>query len=130
MTPLKLQKLCYYSQAWSLVWDDKPLFDEEFQAWAHGPANYEIYNKYRKYKYHPIECPDEDYRLDKFSKDEKETLEAVWDSYGIYEAKYLEGLTHQEEPWIKARGNCSNGERCSNIITVESMKEFYSKFTE
>ena len=22
----KLQKLCYYSQAWSLVWDDEPLF--------------------------------------------------------------------------------------------------------
>ena len=30
---LKLQKLVYYSQAWSLVWDDKPLFEEEIEAW-------------------------------------------------------------------------------------------------
>ena len=34
MSTMKLQKLCYYSQAWSLVWDDSPLFDEDFQAWA------------------------------------------------------------------------------------------------
>lgn len=27
MSTMKLQKLCYYSQAWALVWDDAPLFD-------------------------------------------------------------------------------------------------------
>lgn len=26
---MKLQKLCYYAQAWSLVWDDAPLFAED-----------------------------------------------------------------------------------------------------
>ena len=36
MSTMKLQKLCYYSQAWSLVWDDAPLFDEDFEAWAMG----------------------------------------------------------------------------------------------
>ena len=25
MTAMKLQKLCYYSQAWHLVWDSEPL---------------------------------------------------------------------------------------------------------
>ena len=29
MSTMKLQKLCYYSQAWSLVWDDEELFPEE-----------------------------------------------------------------------------------------------------
>ena len=38
MSTMKLQKLCYYSQAWALVWDDAPLFDEDFQAWANGPV--------------------------------------------------------------------------------------------
>ena len=28
LSTMKLQKLCYYCQAWSLVWDDTPLFDE------------------------------------------------------------------------------------------------------
>nr|WP_296476513.1 type II toxin-antitoxin system antitoxin SocA domain-containing protein [uncultured Acetatifactor sp.] len=33
---MKLQKLCYYARAWTLVWDDAPLFEEDFQAWANG----------------------------------------------------------------------------------------------
>ena len=32
MSTMKLQKLCYYSQAWSLVWDDQPLFNEDFES--------------------------------------------------------------------------------------------------
>ena len=36
MSAMKLQKLVYYSQAWSLVWNDKPLFYEEIEAWAGG----------------------------------------------------------------------------------------------
>ena len=37
MSTMKLQKLCYYAQAWSLVWDDTPLFDEDFSAWRKRP---------------------------------------------------------------------------------------------
>jgi uncharacterized phage-associated protein len=37
MTTGKLQKLVYYSQAWSLVWDQRPLFNERIEAWANGP---------------------------------------------------------------------------------------------
>ncbi len=36
VTAMKLQKLVYYSQAWSLVWDEEPIFEEEIQAWANG----------------------------------------------------------------------------------------------
>ena len=25
----KLQKLCFYSQAWAIVWTEKPLFEEK-----------------------------------------------------------------------------------------------------
>jgi uncharacterized phage-associated protein len=35
---MKLQKLVYYAQAWALVWDDEPIFDEEIEAWANGPV--------------------------------------------------------------------------------------------
>ena len=30
---MKLQKLVYYAQTWSLVWDDLPLFDDRIEAW-------------------------------------------------------------------------------------------------
>ena len=29
MTTMKLQKLVYYCQAWSLVWDEEPIFNEK-----------------------------------------------------------------------------------------------------
>ena len=43
MFTMKLQKLCYYSQAWGLVWDDEPLFDEDFEAWVNGPVCPELF---------------------------------------------------------------------------------------
>lgn len=46
MTTMKLQKLVYYCQAWHLVWDGRPMFPEEIQAWASGPvcpAPYEVH---------------------------------------------------------------------------------------
>ncbi|WP_412693926.1 type II toxin-antitoxin system antitoxin SocA domain-containing protein [Clostridium sp. AF22-10] len=48
MSTMKLQKLCYYSQAWALVWDDAPLFNEDFQAWANGPVCPELFIKHRE----------------------------------------------------------------------------------
>ena len=38
MSTWKLQKLCYYSQAWSLAWTETPLFEEDFEAWKNGPV--------------------------------------------------------------------------------------------
>ena len=49
MSISKLQKLCYYCQAWSLAWDDVPLFEEEFHAWASGPWCDELYAKTKRY---------------------------------------------------------------------------------
>jgi uncharacterized phage-associated protein len=47
MTAWKLQKLVYYSQAWALVWDQKPLFPERIEAWANGPVSPDLYQKHR-----------------------------------------------------------------------------------
>ena len=47
ITTMKLQKLVYYCQAWSLAWDGKPLFPEEFRAWANGPVCKELYERHR-----------------------------------------------------------------------------------
>jgi len=38
MTHLKLQKLCYFAQAFNLVNHDCGMFKDTFQAWSHGPV--------------------------------------------------------------------------------------------
>ncbi|WP_336507207.1 Panacea domain-containing protein [Paenibacillus larvae] len=38
MTPKKLQKLCYYAYSFYLAIYEKKLFDDNFEAWVHGPV--------------------------------------------------------------------------------------------
>src|SRR4051794_1852282 len=47
LTTWKLQKLIYYCQAWSLVWDEAPLFHEKILAWANGPVVKDLYNAHK-----------------------------------------------------------------------------------
>jgi uncharacterized phage-associated protein len=43
---LKLQKLVYYAQGFNLaLFDGNPLFDEEIQAWTHGPVVPALYHQ-------------------------------------------------------------------------------------
>lgn len=123
ITHLKLQKLLYYAQAWSLVLLGKPMFSEEIQAWMHGPVVPVVYEKYSVYGYNeiprPSQCP-------VISKDYEEVLEEVMKTYGIFQAKYLEMLTHSEKPWIEARGDLPLEARCDKPISTETMKNYYT----
>ncbi|MDD5851187.1 MAG: DUF4065 domain-containing protein [Galactobacillus timonensis] len=126
MTTMKLQKLCYYSQAWSLVWDDQPLFDEDFEAWANGPVCNELYNEHRgMYTISSDELKKGDPSI--FDSTQKATIDAVLDYYGDKEPHWLSQLTHLEDPWKNARGNCKPGERCNTVIPKQSMQEYYRK---
>lgn len=128
ITPLKLQKLCYYAQAWSMVWDEQELFKEDFQAWVHGPANYNLYIKYNDVSMNSTICRvDEDFNINIFCEKQIETLETVWDAYGKFVGSYLEQLTHQEKPWKQTRGNLPPGMRCDKVIPKYLMHEFYSE---
>lgn len=121
MTATKLQKLVYYSQAWSLVWDERPLFDEPIEAWANGPVVRKLYSAhYRQFMVDSISGnPD---ALDDLGK---ETVDAVIDTYGDKHSQWLSDLTHEEDPWLIARGDTPDGARCSNEITHASMAEYY-----
>ncbi|WP_416144891.1 Panacea domain-containing protein [Planococcus koreensis] len=104
ITPLKLQKLLYYCQGWHMAFNQgKPLFEEDLFAWKHGPVVPEIYYSYKKYGYLTIPAESFENKDEKgkriFSDRQLEVLNAVWEAYGKYDGKYLEELTHQEEPW-------------------------------
>lgn len=124
ITHLKLQKLVYYAQAWSLALFDRPLFEEDFQAWMHGPVLPSLYHRHKDYKYEPLPAPEGAVDLD---PDTEALLTDLLNTYGEKSAKALEELTHQEEPWIRARGGLSIEEYCREIIPKDHMKEFYRR---
>lgn len=123
ITPLKLQKILYYAQGWHLALFDTELFGNDFEAWAHGPANVDIYTKYKTYGFSAIEAPKGDLPI--IPEKLTDFLYSIWNTYGIYDGKYLEKLTHSETPWIIARGDCKEGTSCTNKISKESMKVFF-----
>ena len=124
MSTMKLQKLCYYAQAWSLVWDDAPLFDEDFEAWANGPICVVLFQKYKgRFDLTAEDILDGDSA--RLSDAQKETVNAVLEHYGPRDAQYLSRLTHMEDPWIEARNGYAPGERCNVIITKDSMAMYY-----
>ena len=122
MTHKKLQKLCYYAQAWSYALYNRPIINAEFQAWVHGPVCPQLYQKYKGKGFQDLVC-EEPPPL--FSTENEELLESVMLTYGDYTGNALEALTHKELPWIEARGNLGTSENSENIIEPETMRKYY-----
>lgn len=126
MTAMKLQKLCYYAQAWSLAWDDAPLFEEDFEAWVGGPVCPQLFRTHQGKFVLPADYYQQ-YATDAFTKDQKETLESVKNFYGSRSPHWLSEATHGEKPWIEARRGVAAGERSHAVITKEAMQSFYQE---
>ena len=124
ISPLKLQKLVYYAQAWSLVFQNQPIFPEPIEAWVHGPVVYKVWSAYKNYKYSAIPEPEE--TLADFTDAQIEVLDEVWSAYGELSAKHLEQLTHSELPWLNARKGLNAGEKSNQTISHEDMKSYYA----
>lgn len=122
MTNLKLQKLVYYAQAWALAIFDEPLFDEECEAWAHGPVIPSLYHKYKEYGWGPLPQPDS---VQEFDEDTEWLLAEVWKVYGCFDGEYLEQLTHNEDPWVKTRRDLPPEVACDRPISKDLMRDFY-----
>jgi uncharacterized phage-associated protein len=121
MTAMKLQKLLYYCQAWSLVWDDKPLFRARVEAWANGPVIPQVYARHRGM----FEIEEWDGDPEALSDSERETVDAVLDYYGKQSSLVLSQLTHNERPWLEARRGLAPGDRGDQEITHAAMAEYY-----
>ena len=124
ITTIKLQKLVYYSQAWSLVWDDEPLFDEDFEAWINGPVVRCLFDELKGYYY----CPQtiKDAEPNKLSDNQKETIDLVLGNYGELTSSQLVMLSHSEAPWKDARGNLPPSYASNIPISKASIAEYYS----
>ncbi|MDR0217272.1 MAG: DUF4065 domain-containing protein [Enterobacteriaceae bacterium] len=49
LTPMKLQKLMFYVQSWSLKIYDKPVIDDFFSKWQYGPVIPSLYHDVKMY---------------------------------------------------------------------------------
>jgi len=54
LTPMKLQKLMYYAQAWHLKVTGEPLLDDNFVRWKFGPVIPSVYHEFKAFRDTPI----------------------------------------------------------------------------
>lgn len=125
ISTMKLHKLLYYCQAWSMVWDGKPLFKDRIEAWANGPVVRTLFSFHRgmyEISYFKLGIGDER----NLSKDQKDTVDGVLKFYGEMTAQELINQTHFEDPWRNARIGLRPDEPGDHEISLESMQTYYS----
>ncbi len=124
MPQLQLQKLLYYCQGWSLIWDSRPLFRDTIEAWVNGPVVPSIWRRHSyEYELTPTEFDGDSSNLD---RDARETIEGVLRYYGDYTPSQLVAKTHGEMPWLRARRGLKSYERGNVPISLDDMVEYFS----
>lgn len=128
VTPLMLQKLLYFVQGIYSALYGKPIFEEDCRAWIHGPVYPEVYDLFRDFKYNPID--DARFALlegvvDTLTDDEKQVIDLVVNTFGMYGGKVLEKITHNETPWVEARKGYGDSIPSSEILPKERIMKYY-----
>lgn len=128
VTPLMLQKLLYYIQGLSFVLNGREMFEENCEAWVHGPVYKDVYNIFKQFGFNVIDDPKfimfEGYK--KYLEDEdKYIIDLVVNTFGQYGGKILEKTTHKESPWLMARNGYGKDIPSNEIITKDSIKKYF-----
>ena len=122
VTPMKLQKLLYYCQGYSLALTGRPMFDEEIVAWRYGPVVPSVYQEYKTYgacgiplnivgDEHDVHCVD------------ASIAQLVVREKGYMSGIALAKMTHREAPWQDAY----SGSYSNRVISQESLKDFFDE---
>ena len=127
---LKLQKLLYYAQSWNLAFDRGPLFAGKFQAWVHGPVNRQVYDRFKDTHslFSPLSQRDirSSFDPEALPAEVKNHVADILEAYGSFSGTQLENMTHEEAPWVEARGELKTFERCEIEIDEGVMRDFYA----
>ena len=124
----KIQKLCYYTQAWYLTRYSKPLFNHDFEAWRSGPVSHSLY------KYHAgrVEFPARELlravSAHVLSQEDKNFIDKVFAVYDRYTGLHLRYITQSEDPWKNTREAHMSGQSSDNTISTQSIIDYYSQF--
>ena len=144
ISPLKLQKILYYEQAWFMVFfgRENQLFDCAPEAWVNGPVYPEIYHQYKSCVPGMCDLLNETHfgvaskegiipaieelskKLD-LSEEQIKLIDSVMMLYGSKTQNQLILVTHSEQPWCEARENLLPFQPSDNPISLDTMYQYY-----
>ncbi len=120
VTNLRVNKLIYFAQAWSLVKYDRPLFDEKIEAWTYGPVIREVYDAFKICGSNPIADTLDGYDVSNFTSEELDLLSDVAIYYGQFSTPKLVSISHKKgSPWDKAV------KTHDKFLAIDDIKAYY-----
>jgi uncharacterized phage-associated protein len=129
LTNLRLQKLLYYAQAWSLVLRETELFSDELEARRCGPVVPAVHHALPDGQGGNPVHSDAFATAPDLQGDEAEFIKCIWEAYHPYSALQLAKMTHDETPWRKAWGDRPRDGTGNDPISVTDLEDFFSKQT-
>lgn len=127
ISTMKLQKLCFMAQGWSLALADQPLFPETFEAWRRGPVSRVLFREHRR-EFSRSSWPSGD--ASRLSKREAIICDAVLANYGGLSGLELSEMTHEQgTPWSVTRRleGLSDSEPSQVEIPQELIQRYFRK---
>lgn len=115
VTPMKLQKLLYYVEAWGQV-AGCTLIGVPFEKWEYGPVNPEVYRAYKSHGREPIDYVEVPHVP---TGQRKELTDFIATCYAQHSALALSAMTHREDPWRQTPKNA--------VIPTALMRRYYSR---
>ena len=126
LTHLRLQKLLYYVQGWSLALRGTPMFPDRIEAWANGPVVPTLFQGSKAHGANPVELAGELPDLD-MTDEERTFVAEVWDEYKPFAALKLREMTHNEKPWVDAHQGYGPADLCRAEIAPAVMHDFFAQ---
>lgn len=133
ITPMKVLKLVYIAHGWYLALAEKPLINQQVEAWRYGPVVRDVYDTFKLYGNGDIDALSLDNSMDQKRYNELisdsetiEFLDKVWDVYKKYNGMQLSELTHKVgTPWYQIWTTSGQNLRNSEIIPNDLIKKHY-----
>jgi uncharacterized phage-associated protein len=117
----RLQKICYYTDAWHMVWEGESPVEVDWEAWINGPGSYHLYLHYQgDYLLDGVRCGS----CEEVPEKVRSVAEKVYDTYGDFSPQQLSSLVRQELPWKETRRG-AQGFRSGPVISKDLVKRYY-----
>lgn len=123
-TPMQLLKLVYITHGWMLGFFNKPLINENIEAWKYGPVIPALYQAVKRYGGNEVaeEIPAAGHQ--ELTSEEKSVINFVYKKYGELGGIRLSMITHQPgTPWSRIFSH----EGWGDVITNDVIREHYAE---
>lgn len=127
MGTMKLQKLVFYCQAYSLAWFKTPMFGDPVEAWINGPVIRSLWTLHKRlFSFTAADLKAKDPKADssRLTSTDRRVVRSILNSVGALSGLDLRDRTHDEAPWTDAFDETEA--RHSTEITQQAMQEYYS----